>query len=217
MSNKTKKGMRTGPDRTALRAAVAEAVHQTVCDETGSDGFGHCMLYAIVGAFTARHVFGHDYLPQAGSLLLQHDPADPDCWVTFDARGNGIVSGEFHAWFGRVAPKSTGMALPLEIADLCSRHYPKLVELPPILHRETQIRGDLAATVVVPSGVCHSWKRPEPCPPYVWTDGCRQLDWVNLVSDEAACQFLWEKLRDKLDSYKRLVAEACNRYRQATA
>jgi hypothetical protein len=196
------------------RAAIAEAVHQTVCEETATDGRGQCMLYAAVGAFLSGAVFNTRYYPQAGTLQLQHDPEDPNHWIIFDARGNGAAAGEFHAWF---ALPSSRESIPSEMVDLSSRHYPGLVSLPTISDRQTTIAGDLAATLIIPSNVRYEWKRKEPCPPYIWIDGNRQPDWVNMVPDESATRFFYEKIGQNTDYYRRLVHQAWKKYQDLIA
>jgi hypothetical protein len=224
-NNRLNKNRRHVPTRPAaatadvpkMRAAIAEAVHQTVCEETNSDGCGHCMLYAIVGAFLSSRVFGGRYWPQAGTLQVQHDPEDPNHWMIFDARDNGVDGGEFHSWFARETTGARGRSLPAEIVDLSSRHYPALVCLPAISDRQTTIAGDLALTVVTLDHKRRTWKRKEPCPPYLWIDGNRQLNWVQLIADEAATHYQWDKVGRHQDFYKRLLEQAWKKYQELVA
>jgi hypothetical protein len=202
-----------------MREAVAEAVHRTVCAETDSDGFGHCILYAIVGAFVARSVFGGEYWPQAGSMRLQRDPADPDLWFTFGAGGDWVYGDEFHAWFAR-APKGAASYAPAsyapvaELADLSSRHFPRRVEGPAINVRVRTVNGAMALAAVTFAKARYSWKRPEPCPPFVWVDGNRQLGWVKYFPLQPACEVLFEKHRQNKGLYTRLVKNACQIYQR---
>src|SRR5437763_388203 len=77
---------------------VAEAVHLAVCDWTGGDGFGHCILYAVAGAHLTSRLTGQKYFPVAGSLALYPDPERQE-GITFDPKaGGGLLGGEFHAW-----------------------------------------------------------------------------------------------------------------------
>ena len=48
------------------RSRIAGAVHQAVCDVTGTDGYGHCALYAQAGAMAAHFITGEVYDLQAG-------------------------------------------------------------------------------------------------------------------------------------------------------
>jgi hypothetical protein len=60
-----------------LRGRIAAAVHLAVREHTGGDGLGACLDYAVAGAALASRVFGNEYVPQAGSLLLSRTPARP--------------------------------------------------------------------------------------------------------------------------------------------
>ena len=50
------------------KARIAEAVHQAVCEVTGSDGFSHCALYASAGAMVASLATGNEYVVNACRL-----------------------------------------------------------------------------------------------------------------------------------------------------
>jgi hypothetical protein len=199
-----------GKDRLRIRAAIAEAVHRAVCEETGGDGFGHCMLYAVAGMCLSRSVFHTDaYVPQAGALLIQPDPNDPGGWIAQDVSDGGVAAGEFHAWFARGPEGFTGTGLPVEMVDLSSRHYPRMAtDLPTIRDRQTIIDGELAATVVILDDRKPRWLRPEPVPPFLWIDGSRHLEWVRLHVDEQATRALYDILGRNGDFYKRLTARA---------
>src|SRR5262245_51509295 len=82
------------------REWIAEAVHRAVCEFTGTDGFGNCMMYAWAGVSLCSRVFQRTYLLQAGSLRIQADPSNPHSWFTIDASEDGFHIGEFHAWCG---------------------------------------------------------------------------------------------------------------------
>src|SRR4051794_32826876 len=66
-----------------VRGLIAESVHRTLCDFSGSDGCGHCMLYAVAGMAILGQVFDRKIYPQAGSLGVLVEP--PDRWLVMDA------------------------------------------------------------------------------------------------------------------------------------
>jgi hypothetical protein len=213
-------GRRTGAGASQL-SAIAEAVHQTVCAETSSDGFQHCMLYAIVGAMLASLARHHHYVPQAGTLRLQYDPEDPSLWFALEASRHGILGGEFHSWFGRPGGRRRGgrgerrTAPALEVVDLSSRHYPALLGLLAIRDRQTTVVGNQATTVLALDPERPTWKRTEPCPPYLWSYSIdRHLlpDWVKLVPDEDATLFQVDMMVRRMAFFKRLLGDARERY-----
>ena len=105
---------RIGLDQPGVRDRIAEAVHHAVCDFTGSDGFGLCMLYAVAGSGLLGRAFGEKFYPQAGSMAVLADK--PDVWVTMDA--SNFATGEFHCWLGRPMGGDR-----VELIDFTARHY----------------------------------------------------------------------------------------------
>jgi hypothetical protein len=85
---------------------IAEAVHAAVCAVTGGSGLGRCAHYAVAGSVLATVVTGRQYIPQAGSLYLAHDPADPTLCTAMVCE-DGIESNEFHCWC--VGPVEEGL------------------------------------------------------------------------------------------------------------
>lgn len=134
----------------ATRARIAETVHQAVCAVTGDDGRGHCALYAYTGAVVAGVITGHDYMVQAGELLVDTGDVNEDgrLYFQYSPEQSGYSGYEFHAWFtrhpGGKSGSVTGHGRNHEFVDLSMRHY-----------RQT----------VVDSGM--PWKRG-PLPPYFW-------------------------------------------------
>jgi len=122
------------------KARFAEAVHQAVCEVTGSDGFGHCALYARAGAVAAAMVTGRDdYVVNAGRLTAGTGARDPDDGDTelclgMDPALSGYSGREFHAWIlRRPAAAPSGVLLQadpdtVEVADLSMRHYKAMAE-----------------------------------------------------------------------------------------
>jgi len=116
-------------------AQIAEAVHQAVCQATGTNGFRQCIAYAVPGAAVASVITGQPHIMQAGgievltgdvtgegeaALVLDPLSADPE---------GGVENQEFHAWF---SPEPVGLARgvvtsvrrdDLIIADLSMRHF----------------------------------------------------------------------------------------------
>ena len=177
----------------AGRARMAEAVHEAVCQVTGSDGFGHCPLYAWAGAVVASVVTGGDYDLHAGAvtvwtgdvnangeLALRIDPPGAE----FDhpllgTMPGGMANGELHAWF---SPRPTGLVpgvvteirkADLVVADFGMRH----------LRRH-------AAEAGMP------WER-EPLPAYCWASlpnvGARLR--VDYEPEPPTTEFVHDKLR----------------------
>jgi hypothetical protein len=95
--------------------AISEAVHRAVVEVTGTDGKYCCLLYAFAGCVLSRKVLQRDYRVQAGSFhfKLKHH----ERWMCWDARGNALFAGSFHAWYLCSHPHD------VEIVDLSSRHY----------------------------------------------------------------------------------------------
>jgi hypothetical protein len=144
--------------RTADKARIAEAVHQAVCEVTGTDGLGQCIAYAWSGAAIAEMLTGRTHYMQAGSCFVYCADADDDgapYWLGLGP-GDGYTSagaGDLHAWFIEM-PAGGGPAAPgerrqvahgeLTLADLTLRHF----------RRQADLQG-------VP------WDR-EPLPAYCW-------------------------------------------------
>jgi hypothetical protein len=121
------------------RARIAEAVHHAVCDVTGSDGFGHCALYARAGAVVASLATGREYVVNAGRLMAGTGTPDPEdagaeLHLGMDPALSGYSGREFHAWFiRRPSGAATGVLLSadpasVEVVDLSVRHYRPMAE-----------------------------------------------------------------------------------------
>lgn len=124
------------------RARIAEAVHRAVCEVTGTDGYGHCALYAQAGAMTAHFITGEVHDLQAGGLAvftgdMNHDGeltlyVDPE-GSQYNGTAGGRDNGEFHAWFGpRPAGATPGTVMEvsrngLVVADFAMRHFKRHV------------------------------------------------------------------------------------------
>src|SRR5262245_9152683 len=122
---------RGGSMTTFDRAAIAEAVHQAICQVSDSDGRGMCAYYARAGAVVTGVVTGQEYGFNAG--LIQIDVGDRnasgDLWFTMDPAASGYNGMEFHAWFVRRPPgATTGETITgrrnrrIEVVDLSWRH-----------------------------------------------------------------------------------------------
>jgi hypothetical protein len=182
------------PDQEAL----ATAVHRTVCAYTGSDGVGHCQLYAVTGMLLLRTVTGKQWHVQAGSTWILCDP--PDGWWRFDATDPDSRSrGEVHCW---IAQGGHGRR-PTTVVDLTARHYRRM--------HETLGRVGVLAGV----GEAVPWTREEP-PAFLWVTA--PLSWVKWQVDERACRHLWNDMTRARDVYGRLFRQAYQHYQQqATA
>ncbi|MGH6876802.1 MAG: hypothetical protein ACREHV_05400 [Rhizomicrobium sp.] len=87
-------------ERPPAAARIAEAVHQAVCEVTGSDGFSHCALYARAGAMAASLATGVEYTINAGCLEVgtgTPDPEDPktELYLGMDPALSGYSGREF--------------------------------------------------------------------------------------------------------------------------
>ena len=149
-------------DDPLVRDRIAEAVHQAVCEFTGSDGFGLCMLYSVAG-MGVPSAFNHRLYPQAGTLGVLIDP--PDYWMVMDAEGfEPSVGGEFHCWLG--GPSSSG---DVELIDFSARHYKRycggLIDVTDfdVVSPGLYVRRDLPVETHKPM----TWNREDP-PAYVW-------------------------------------------------
>jgi hypothetical protein len=164
-----KAARRAERERPPAAARIAEAVHQAVCEVTGSDGFSHCALYASVGATVASLATGDEYVVNAGRLEVgtgTRDAVDTELYLGMDPALSGYSGREFHAWFiRRPAEGPTGVLFTadprsVEVADLSMRHYRAMAE-----------------------AIGMTWQR-ETLPAWYWgtLDGLRDLR-VNLSAD----------------------------------
>ena len=191
-------------ERPSVRRRIAEAVHRAVCEFSGTDGCGLCMLYAIAGAGLLGRVFGSTLHPQAGSLSVLADP--PDRWMTMDA--SNFANGEFHCWLGR--PSGGGGA---ELIDFAARHYraycERLLDVSGFQAIEPGIyvrRDEPAEGLFRPT-----WNREAP-PDYVWAEGLLP-EWLRLVPDHEATEAVWANMLGHLDEYEGLVRLAVEHFR----
>jgi hypothetical protein len=172
-------------DNPAVRERLAAAVHSAVCDYSGSDGFGHRVLYAIAGwGILLGSGESQNCAPQSGALFLKPDPSDQGGWLSLDP-DNG--PGELHAWIVRFKkPVSTGLQeIPpdTEIIDFSARHYRDLVErMPRIKNQEAE-------------SVRRAWLQAAPSS-FLWQQFCALPSWVRFVCRANATQRLIGMLRD---------------------
>jgi hypothetical protein len=183
-----------------LRRLVTDATHRVVTEHTGTDGLGHCMGYALVGMYVARHAFGREFFAQAGSLYLHPDPDDEAFTVAFESHRRGVGSGEFHCWIA-----ATGRGGALEVADLSARHYARMATDFPRVE-------DFGAPRV--------WKR-EPPPDYLWLEVPQgapwPLPWARLATDREACERLYREMMGQRETVKRLVVRATRIFEEGLA
>ena len=67
------------PPPAPLQAAIAAAVHGAVAAFTGTDGYGHCFLYAAAGRSLARETSARSAL---SSCWVKRSPPRPASWPT---------------------------------------------------------------------------------------------------------------------------------------
>jgi len=179
----------------AVKERMAEAVHAAVCAVTGGSGPGRCAHYAVAGAVLATVVTGKQYIPQAGSLYLSADPADPTLYTAMVAE-DGIESGEFHCWcVGPVEEgRKSGPVTPdQEFVDFSARHFKALVEKLGVVEDRQRLRGGGFLTVFGPATT--RWRRPDP-PKFIWSNLAGLPEWVKYEADQAATETLFRELAD---------------------
>ena len=177
------------------RRTISQAVHQTVCEITQSDGTGKCMLYAVIGASLASCVLDESYLPQAGSLIIQCGPESKDCWgIEPQHHENAFLSGEFHCWFGRATGRPGECVEATELVDLSARHYRKS-------HANFQFVGEANPP---------EWKLPDP-PDFIWTNSILP-EWLMLIPEQKLTTQLLQHIVDKEFSWKAVNKLAADKY-----
>jgi hypothetical protein len=124
--------MLTGRERGAdglpvrpVRDAIDDATHRAVAawaEAEGTRASRFPILYALVGAVTARDLTGGSYVPMVGSMAVQtrHDGDGFDVELVDADPATG--GREFHAWFVRSAGGRG------ELVDLTTRHFPAWAE-----------------------------------------------------------------------------------------
>ena len=179
----------------AVKERMAEAVHAAVCEATGGSGLGRCAHYAVAGSILATVVTGKRFIPQAGSLYLSTDPADPTLYTAMVAE-DGIESGEFHCWcIGPVEDgRKSGPVTPdQEFVDFSARHFKALVEKLGVVEDRQRLPGGGFFTFFTPT--TNQWQRPDP-PKYIWSSQGRLPEWVMYEADQAATETLFRELAD---------------------
>lgn len=170
----------------SLRAAVAEAVHESVCEVNGGDGYGRCVDYAVAGALVLNLLSGRRYSPQVGGVDIMSRP--PDEYFYICGEDNGFARGEYHAWVACAAgpaPGMPGMSVASEWIDFSSRHYRRMAET--MLEVESIIHQGDGVVICTPSrGPKRPWTAPEP-PPYLWHEGAGPPPGALFYVDEASC------------------------------
>lgn len=177
---------------------IAEAVHRAVCDYTGTNGLGHCAMYAVAGMGLLLGL-GDNVCVQVGALELQPDPGDPTAWLSMDP-ANGW--GEIHAWLIRCqkahAPGFQPLASDVEVIDLSARHYRRYFEdLPSILTPGVAL-------------IEKSWRQGD-VPAYLWATKDRLPQWVGLSVREGPTR----ELMAEAWNHKEIVRLACRYYLMA--
>jgi hypothetical protein len=179
----------------AVKERMVEAVHAAVCEVTRGTGLGRCAHYAVAGSILATVVTGKRFIPQAGSLYLSLDPADPTLCTAMIAE-DGIESGEFHCWsIGPVEEgRKSGPVTPdQEFVDFSARHFKALVEKLGTVEDRQRLPGGGFLTVFSPA--TNRWRRPDP-PKYIWSNLAGLPEWVKYEADKTATETLFRGLAD---------------------
>lgn len=162
------------PPQRYTNEQIADAVHHAVCAHTGSDGFGHCRLYAVAGWVLLQRLGYRNVVPQAGRLSLMPDPADPTLWLDMDP-AFGLL-GEIHCWLvippGKPAPGQHEMSGDMQVVDFAARHYRSYAERLPSIHSADD--GSFPIT---------GWLQEEP-PVVLWTAWANLPPWVRVSAQE---------------------------------
>lgn len=172
------------PPQRYTHEQIADAVHHAVCDHSGSDGFGHCRLYAVAGWVLLQHLGYRNVVPQAGRLSLMPDPFDPTLWLEMDP-GFGLL-GEIHCWLvippTKPAPGQHEMSGDVQVVDFAARHYRSYVERLPVIHPADD-----------GSFPINGWRHEEP-PKYLWTAWATLPPWVRVSAQETPTNRLLQSL-----------------------
>jgi hypothetical protein len=203
---------RTSLERKEVRDRVAEAIHRSVCEFSGTDGFGECLLYAIAGMGLLGRGFGQKIYLQAGTMAVLAEP--PDGWWVMDAE-KGFVpgyGGEFHCWLG--GPSNTG---GVELIDFTARHYKRycsdLVDatqwdlVAPGLYVRRDEPEEASSRI--------AWSREDP-PSYVWfTDD--PLDWLWLTPIRQVTEAVRARMMEHQPEIRRLIDLTVDNFNSAEA
>ena len=105
----------------SFKARIADAVHNAVCEFTGTDGVGQCDLYVSTGWYLLRKHTNLWVMPQAGTIGILADP--PDVWYVMD--GRNYQNGEIHCWLTahHTRPPEGDYHGEFTFIDFSSRHY----------------------------------------------------------------------------------------------
>ena len=181
------------PDR---QATLAEAVHAAVCDFTGTDGYGACMLYTVAGWSPLVALDSEAWHLQAGSARILADP--PDGWLEMNGALPGALErGEFHCWLAKAPPHPQAQqAQPAALVDFSARHFQRMCQEMPL----PEERGRIPYT------------QPPP-PPFIWTTG-QQSPLVHWEPIPTLCRALWEHVGDHFDAYRPLRDLVATHWRQ---
>jgi len=193
-------------DRTSFQTQrrISEAVHRAVCEFTGTDGFGHCLCYAVCGSVVASTMLEKLYLPQAGTVCIFADPPNA---VAMQATDNGLERGEFHCWFGLPESRNHGRGKRLaEFVDLTSRHYKRYVS-EVVCIEEAVVSDGCRTYMLAPEKDRIRWTRTDDPPQFIWTNG-KFPDLMQAVPDEAACLRLFEIVNDSMSDLDDLCSLA---------
>jgi hypothetical protein len=177
------------------RKKISDVTHQVVIEAEGGSGLGKCMLYAAVGMFACRHVFGGDWHVQAGDIIIRNNPDSDYCFaISASAGGLSPLGGhEFHCW---IVCKERR-----EFVDLSARHYRGMVEGFGMSHID---EGGSAQEVKV-------WRRPDP-PACLWVTVNEAwkwpLDWVRLKPHPPTIIEVHNRIKDRAAYYQSLWSRA---------
>ena len=167
---------------------------------------GHSLLYGVCGSFFASRALEQEYIPQAGTLVINSDP-ESDLSTAISADRARFVDGEFHCWF--ISGTNSN-----EFVDLSSRHYKKQVDALAML--PCRMFDDPTAEVPVDDDKKPLWRRDELPPEFVWVDDGKFPELVRAIPDVSACEFLAELMKSHKERIFAVLEIARARYEKAT-
>ena len=162
-----------------------------MCEVSGTDGFGKCLMYAVAG-WSLLHERG--FIVQGGSLMLVSDPAN-DAGIKLDAGDGGFERGEYHCWVSRQVGDR------VEVVDLASRHYRRYVEQCQVESAQTLAGG--AAYIFTPAAEQIPWTRDDP-PTSVWTTNGHADNLAYFYGDVPTSYGVWRAIADMPEETARI-------------
>ena len=191
-----------------IRSRIAEATHQAVCKDTGTDGAQSCHLYSWVGSLLASRCLGARHWAVAGSIYLHHCAEDFNYAFACESSNGGFQRGEIHCWIVQQDELVGHPYNPTKIVDLSSRNYRRFTE------RAVNVSGILPLDTEYYKNSLEGerpWTVEEP-PTFVWSNPSDLPRWLRLRFDPEATKDIWYWWDENRDAVRRLVDSAFDIY-----